>query len=456
MSERFNSVEPVERISKSQVFKSQGNGDEPQRRCFEWVDEHTVQCGQVTPMLVIAIETETHSRYYMAGTADALWDATRRLSDEQRRWHEVIGKGPCRLYADLECEFQRAEIECGKAQEKAEQLTAEMHRFLETVLHRARERYSVELKPLLMQSHKASKWSIHIVFDGAVFRDNTHAGAFVLECARYHPSLRDYVDAGVYNRNHPLRMYRATKLDEPHRPVVMLDGSNAPPAPLDKQLWLGSLITHFVFDKVPTTGTFLAMYYADMEHTSPPPPPLYEHEDAGALAVNRRPASTGAGKKSDGGGFGDSDAAPATSKLSLVRLSTAASDASSIVLRYFADRLAASVSLMDDKPLALIECRTRQCEIKGAEHKSARTYVMLDFARDSWQARCRSLNCLALQNDAGANNGVAQLAWHRAENDDLTEACRLLRTNEWPAAHSVPCVAAWASSVATATGFGAQ
>jgi hypothetical protein len=419
------------RVHTSAVFKSTGKDDSPLERCLKWVLEHTVQGdGTVTPMIVVAVETETRSRYYLAGTVDALWSAARRLTDFDRRWHEVVVTGPCRLYVDIECEFDDAAIAGGSAATTFEQLTAELPLFVATVLHRATELYGAGtiLTPLLMQSHKPSKWSAHVVFSGAVFRGALHAGAFAFECARAHPLIEPYLDPGVYSTNHPLRMLRSTKLDEPRRPVVLLD---APTAPLEERSWRRSLITHFEFDGVETTSSFLQLYHADMAADETHQlPPLLEHADAASFSKPKRAAGTGVAYASNLGAQSSGSS----------RLSSATSEATTILLRCFVDHLATGIQLLDDRPIAFIECRSRACGIRGSDHSTPRSFILLDFVRGTWQQRCHSAKC--------KGTGI-ELPWNTGDTE-LLQACELLRQQDWPAAQAAPCIASWAATVASA------
>lgn len=448
----------VTKITASSRFYKQGEADKPLERCRNWVRDNCIQSKRHMPMMVVAFETEAGGREFMAGTHDSIWNVTRQAgaeSDGERRMHEVVLCGPCRLYCDFEVEFAAGELRSGAAEMRRRSLHESALRFIDALAEQAQSKYGVSLTPFIMHSPKETKWSLHVVFDGAVWRDSAHCRAFVFAVAAalkpVDALIEKYVDLGVYDRNHSLRMYRSTKLDEPERSVVALDGANPSHEPIDRALWLRSLITLFPFRAGPhtmaTTG-YLMRHYDELVLQYPEAiDKLLEHEGAaGHSAAKKTTATAKMGDKDSfiriSLGADDSAAASAANEQLIAALREARPLLLQSLAAYHPDSNGVNLSLEYNNISMAVS--SRYCEILGAEHRHKHVFLIVDFLRGAYRQACWDVDCRRMERPKW-NQFSAE------DNDPGYEACRLLR-EAWAPAKPVGEFSRWFAKSSLVTG----
>lgn len=410
-------------IFPSRLFTVQ-EGEKPLERCRAWAASNSVQGQRQMPMIVVQIEQPT-GREFMAGTFDALWGGVMQLgaNDGARNWHEVVVDGPCKLYCDLEMKFTDAQVESGVAARMADELNVSSAEFIRLVVDRAAAKYGVQLEPFELQSHKPSKWSVHVIFSGSLWRDRTHCRAFIFACrdafANIDPLVSAYVDPGVYDMNHSLRMYRACKLEEPNRSMLTVSGENAPPEKPDRALWLRSLITYFPFKSGAlqyASSAYLganAERYEELAAADPATPRLLEHEDARQQCRAAQPKAVGVARSTSvGAGGGTSEQA---SVLGEVR---------DTVVRALAEYEpnANRIKLVPNAPLLRVESYSRECGILHGTHSHQHIYFLINYLERTWAQCCWDSECSRVRKQ-----------WLQITNAEMVDVCQRLR-DVWPLA----------------------
>ena len=230
---------------------------QPLADCLEWAQAN---CTQKTadnvevnlPMLMFvrmeSRDTYVERRYFAATPSHFERMFARARNDADRHYHEIVVDGPVKLFLDLEMymtDVWLKKYRCATPDElrkRCEQSAAALIGYI-VAWHKREHRLAVT--PIVNTSHKESKWTIHVTFDGAVWRDNMHCKHFILgiivKQALRDPMLYDLVDKGIYERNHPMRTYRSTKNDEPERSILGPD--EKPDSPIDIERLRRSLIT---------------------------------------------------------------------------------------------------------------------------------------------------------------------------------------------------------------------
>jgi hypothetical protein len=467
-------------VHNARRFDTDG-GEAPLARAVAWVEANSVQTDNdlLTPMVVVAIESDV-GRQFLAIRPDALWRyMTNASGDSDRHLHELVpSDAPCRLFVDLEYEFDKdakrdrelRHTVCASSRVAfCEALERNAAGFVRALCAEAKRQYGgVELEPFVMRSHKPSKWSMHVVFSGAIWRSASHCRAFVLQVMEMRslldPLVTHYVDRGVYDSNHFLRMYRCTKRAEPRRSILAEgDSFNSP---IDEERWRRSLITCFPFS-TPTsreageqaeqcTALFLRQHFESLcETESAPHLGLLMHDQAeperrreatalsgGPLRIARHRGASASASLSCRALL---DASRGLSGHSLaasdyVERATALSDARGALEEFFGEHRPKQVSLLDEGPLVRVNCSSHRCDILRGDHKSNTIYFLVNYAARTFVQKCYDAEC----------RGAPQLSWLPLSaageiNYEMDAACDRL-VAAWPAAAPVPALARWAAT----------
>lgn len=228
----------------------------PQEDCIQWARTHCVQTRRgdaaenpgtqllddeagvddevITPMLVFVRKVIVDAgsgqmrRRYFATTIDSFEHMFRACSDSQRHFDEIIVDGPCKLYLDLEIkptEELLTKYKCADAAALWAMAERSSAALIDQIVGYHRREHQATVEAIRTTAHKATKWSMHVTFDGdAVWRNRDHCRHYVLGVIAKQrlrdPLLQDLVDRGVYSRNRAMRTYRSSKHDEPTRVLL--------------------------------------------------------------------------------------------------------------------------------------------------------------------------------------------------------------------------------------------
>lgn len=434
------------------VFDS-STGPEPQERCLQWARENSVQNGKIVPFMIVAQEGGPHGRAYVAATYEQLFNRAKmygQTHDTGRHMQEVVLDGPTKMYCDFELKFEHAH----ERQAATASLNESSDIFIRDIVAFVRDKYGVVMEPLILASHGEFKWSRHVIFDNAMWETNAHCLAVLVDVVRAtferNPLIETYLDTSVYNINRCFRMYRCTKHEAPERSLLLESGENAPPQPIDESIWLRSLITCFCIEREPRPTYITALFmmqceqYIWRDEPGDIPRPLAHEaartlgrkglEDAIRAALGRAPLVGGSG-----GGGGGGGGASAVTRISY--RSTGAADGITVqqkmalsgepgqtLLNYF---MKYEPSQLAYRPLpssiVTIRCKSRECEIWGAEHESSHISISVDFLNDRWRQQCFLQKCASLP----------PMRWRTFTEVDMLAACQELR-NVWPMAQCTP------------------
>jgi len=387
-------------IDETREFKKQGAGDHPLANCVQWAREHQVQdedgaeAASVTPMFVVCELVPNANggawRRYFAATRDALYAlVTSRRCAAQRHFDEVVTDGPCKFYLDLEVKLDRfAEFGCSSAAELHQRAMREMENIVRDAKEFHNERGQRDAEAVLLEAHKASKFSVHVVFNKSLWTSRVHCGEFARQLGESDSALRcALIDQSVYSHNHAVRTLGSTKPDEPERPFVR--AGQALDEPLDREQFFASLITHVTLSapeselgeevaQVHVSSLFLDDYADFLETVNaepivlPPRTSIFE----GARAVERR-----------GGNVAQRTTGAAERLPEMASLI-------GVLQELFRARQPYQFSLVASLPGRLVvQCNSRMCVIRGAEHSSNRVKVQVDLLSRTWRPACHNADC---------------------------------------------------------------
>ena len=139
---------------------------------------------------------------------------------EEKHYYEVIPwDKPCKLYFDLEFLLQHNPDCDGSV------MTEALINIVNKHLHTAFSCTSFLEDVLILESSTETKFSIHLIFQKAIFSSNGHCGAFVkhliaslseeektqFEVKDHEENKTNFIDLSVYSRNRNFRLYLSTK-----------------------------------------------------------------------------------------------------------------------------------------------------------------------------------------------------------------------------------------------------
>lgn len=444
-------------INSTTFRKEPGNEDShPLHECYAWARNHCIQSAsaadealdsvdksqesadadsddagdeQITPMIVFtnqygdALPDTPTFREFVASTISSFISYYVNAKPADRHCDEIVGLGPCKAYCDLELEFDEGKARrlgyasvddmlhkhgCADRNEMRAKLEESSDKWIEHVRADLQEKHGTPVKPVLTKAHKESKWSKHVVFAGSLWRNTAHLGAYirrkVRELSVNDPLVRLYVDTVVYSRFRAMRMYRSSKLKEPHRALLLANGKERQSDAIDTQVLIDSLITVIpippppsaeegeeeaaaasggAYEPMYTTTTFLDRYPEMIRAFGMQP-----LESADVL-TSRLLSSIGAGP------VGSSDEFS-------VLADTGANDPCSpadvefrrAFRKHFGHLKPYAFKWVERRALIVIECKTHQCVILGGAHENNHIYIELDVLQRVWRYACHSDRCI--------------------------------------------------------------
>lgn len=406
------------------TFSKTRNDDasHPLQECIDWARQRGVQRGQSFPMLIrVRLSLNAKKSYvcreYIAHyIRDFLLDQP--TSASPRHYDEVIvADAPCKCYCDFEVEFtdewarkrKHASLaallqHCGAAtiEELRRALDASAERLSEQIAAHHHNRGQVAVAPFVTVAHKASKWSLHVVFVDSLWAHSRHVGAFVSRLVRESadPLVPLYVDTQVYGRNHSMRMYRSSKPAEPER--EFLRQHETPATRVDRHALLDSLITAFrVGDDDYVTSVYLQAGAGGRsweELGLPTPLTDRDCQQQQARSVISRPLSS---TQTRSVGVDESVAAA--------------------IRECFQPYTISKVTAYGEYGYVTANIRELYCAIAGREHtKTPHSYIVVDLLKRRWRLACFSREC------------AVHRLWQRLP-ESMTAVCEQYR-REWPLA----------------------
>lgn len=445
-------------INSKSFIKDPGNEEShPLHECYKWARDHCIQSAapereelsnsqsdsdgekeerlhendeddeQITPMIVFqkqygdAMPDTPTFREFVASTISSFISYYMNAKPTDRHCDEIVGLGPCKAYCDLELEFDDGKARrlgyadmadllrkhgCADRAAMRAELEVSSAKWIEHVRADLEAKHGTPVKCVLTKAHKESKWSKHVVFVGSLWRNTAHLGAYmrrkVRELSGADPLVRLYVDTVVYSRFRAMRMYRSSKLKEPHRSLLLADGSEKQTDAVDAQVLLDSLITVIPLPPPPpppaaadgeeaptsepmyTTTTFLDRYPEMIRAFGMQP-----LESADVL-TSRLLSSIGAGPVGSSEEF---------SVLADTGTNDPCSPASAEFRRTFRKHFGHlkpyAFKWVERRALLVIECKTHQCVILGGEHENNHIFIELDVLQRVWRYACHSDRCVS-------------------------------------------------------------
>lgn len=307
-------------------------------------------------------------------------------SEAVRHLDEVIpADAPCKFALDCDWKVSKHGL-AGRATEAQlfADLDADFAALVARVVNLIAERHSVRVEPCISTACMAGKWSMHAVFDGAVWKSAQHCGALARELrdadvercggVRERSLVYQYVDVGIYQTNHSLRMYRSSKVDEPSR-AFRRAGEQAD-APLDVEFLRKSIITLFQVPGVEgdqmhyVTSLFARRFGAMLQFKPLEHPNANNSERSTAVA---RPRALQAVNNSKGG------------------------SGSNAWTRAFVEAFRSQGAYQAEPELEQgrmrLRCLNHQCEIRGGAHTKENIFLQIDLIECVWRQNCFNPVC---------------------------------------------------------------
>jgi len=470
---------------------------QPLADCIEWAHanctQKTADNVEVNLPMMLFVRMESRDdyierRYFAATPSHFEKTFARARIDADRHYHEIVVDGPVKLFLDLEMHMTDIWLKkhhCttfGELKKKCEASAAALIGYI-VAWHKREHRLIVT--PIVNTSHKESKWTIHVTFDGAVWRDNMHCKHFILgiivKQALRDPMLHDLVDKGVYERNHPMRTYRSTKNDEPERSILGPEEKSDGPVNIERLR--RSLITCIkIYVPAPDdddndddsddgenkdthqqpqqqqsaaprapTEIYLSTMFMRLHITEPEVFGIKYISCPGFTTnrlLNSTSFSTGVGSvkyiesivnmqgKADEDHIAPQsadkeDAAttaaakkPTTSKTKSRGLTD---ELTRRLIVYFAPYLPGTLKIDVISGLVIVGCKSKECAVKGGAHKRNHIYIIVDIYRQTWALRCHDDDCKAIM-------AQSPIQWNMLPTDmeQECEASRLDWAREMP------------------------
>jgi hypothetical protein len=391
--------------SKTFDFDFAPDAARPLDTAYAWALKHCSQMQEkdemLTPM-VLLVEQFPHPRQkdrvlrrYIATTLPSFWPYYTDLgNDTKRHCDEVIGDGPCKAYCDFEYEDEgEMEAETGYTDFAAlvVALEASAALLIDEVVKFHFETHGVDARPFITRAPKAKKWSMHVVFDGTLWRNARHVGAYMRRL-KEQLVIRDalvavYFDMQVYGRRRCMRLYRSSKLLEPGRSLRQF-GERAE-APIEERDMLASFITVFpapVPEGAPdgteplyVTTTFLERFPEMIVEMGFQP---LESADVNTSSLVDRYTEEDVFERSTGNDNGaDVPHSP------LNRAFKAA------FRLHFSHYKAYAFKWDERGGMIRVECNSRQCVIAERTHDGNHIYLDIDVLRSEWRHGCHDMVC---------------------------------------------------------------
>jgi hypothetical protein len=389
----------LETVIVGMKFTKTPNDDNsrPLSECIAWALKHS---SEAFPMLVyVQLSLDVRGRQFVRRDFWAL-DINEFLyrggSDQYRHYDEVIvADAPCKAYCDFECEFtdewarkrQFANLaallqHCGVAtvNELRLALDKSARRLIDEIVahHHSSGATDRPVESFETVSHKQTKWSMHVVFVNSLWAHAGHVGAFIERVVRESddPLVRLYVDTQVYGNNRCLRMYRSTKPDEPER--SLLRAHDKVTDRIDRNALRDSLVTAIrIGDSDSGSRQYVTSAYLRSRGGEAAlaelglPAPLTDSEYR-ERAPSRVQSVRAAGCVDDG----------------VVGEATAAAIRASFP-QYTVRKFLSNV----DSGLITVDLCERRCAIANRDHKTPRSFIVIDMLARQWRHGCFSRDC---------------------------------------------------------------
>lgn len=391
-----NDNEPAHRVQLSCEFKKLSEALEwATANCAQGAPGSAVEEQDLYPMLMIAKQkpykdpktgTIKGRRTFVALCTTMLEKFFASFGSEgARHLDEVIpADAPCKFALDCDWKVSKHGL-AGRATEAQlfADLDADFAALVARVVTLIAERYSVHVEPCISTACTAGKWSMHAVFYGAVWKSAAHCGALARELrdadvercggVRERSLVYQYVDVGIYQTNHSLRMYRSSKVDEPSRAFRRAD--ELADAPLDVEFLRKSTITLF---QVPgaeggqvhdVTSLFARRFSSILQLKFLEHPNANNSERSVAVA---RPRALQAVSSSSGG---------------------AGNAWTRAFVQAFRSRGAYQAEPELEQGRMRLRCINHECAIRGGAHTKENIFLQIDLIECVWRQNCFNPVC---------------------------------------------------------------
>lgn len=386
----------------------QRDDDKPLFRCQQWIGER--QTASKDKILCLAVQRprtngrEGTWRYFVASTFERLVKVYGALLAHERTWHEVVTRNqPCNLFFDFE--FEQEHVTPAQVAQGNRAIGA----LLDSVWTLLVEHADVTLDSVEalrqrshvthLQSHKANKFSVHLIvqMEAIAFVDSANCGRFVRAAVahclqklhgaeRTEPELADLlrrmVDYDVYHANHSLRMYMSTKVGE-ERFLRTVDEQRANRTTIDCEVLRRSLVTLIDSGANPhdRKRPLLLLQWRAAALMSPP---IAHGNDCDVWTDASASASVS----------GEEMAAEAA-LVSYGQFSecNVPSEVARILLHAFRRFEAYAVQWNETSLRFLVSTKNKQCPVAGREHKSNHVYFTVDLMRMCFYVQCHDTAC---------------------------------------------------------------
>ena len=158
-------------------------------------------------------------RKFLVCSKETFWNFYKNL--ERKHYYEVIpSTKPCKLYFDLEFLTEH------NPEKDGYKMTESLVSMVNSKLKEEFSCGSFIEDVLILESSTATKFSVHLIFQKAIFPNNVDCGVFVkhflwslaeeerkmFQVKEQEGSLTQFIDLSVYTRNRNFRLYLSTKL----------------------------------------------------------------------------------------------------------------------------------------------------------------------------------------------------------------------------------------------------
>ena len=220
-------------------------------------------------------------RKFLVCSKETFWNFYKHL--ERKHYYEVIPTSkPCKLYFDLEFLIEHNPEKDGFL------MTESLVRLVNNKLEKEFACLSFMEDVLILESSTAQKFSVHLIFQKAIFPSNADCGAFVkhlvsslaeeerkmFEVKDQEGNMTHFIDLSVYSRNRNFRLYLSTKLGKTAQlsvsaidvssAVLLEECSEKCQDDVEWRIFCNSLITN-----VDQTASVISLENIDTTTTSP-------------------------------------------------------------------------------------------------------------------------------------------------------------------------------------------
>lgn len=485
----------------STYFTKKKASDTPLADCLAWSEKHCIQnddynVPMVTPLIVMCRKVPRSNggkveRRYFSKTIEGFESMFTRLKDGERHFDEVVCDGPCKLFCDLELAMDEKYLvahRCADFEALKQKLNSSSAALIDHIVAWHKREHNLDVEPIVTTAHKESKWSMHVTFDGAVWRDSKHCKHYIVGLVTKQslrdPLLTDMVDRSVYEKNHVMRTYRSSKHEEPNR--LLLAPGETIQQPVNLMFLRKSLITciraYRIIDESEQEELLRARQEAEELNVAAPAVAPQQRDEIYLSTMFMRlhitdPSAVGVkyisapgytsnrllgmfsfaskGSNTYGGGsakvsFRDIDdlleknpdalanemvieegefnekkkAISAASKDFQTKGRGLPRELGRHLLQFFEQYEPYGFKIESLSCVLAIACKSRDCAISGRTHKSNHVFIVVDLYRKLWRLRCHDDDCQRALREAGAQWNVLP--------EELGDECQQC-TEKWQA-----------------------